>query len=151
MVLWVWWIFVELNLPVSRLTHALKGSQLIDTLSYFHQSLVVYKISKEWWDECTEEPRNIQERAKGVCFQWYLLIFSYFLLTYLFIPFFYFFLKTVKIQYNQRKGTLIINIQNTGSWNNSAWGSRQVPINWLGSYVLIFLPSIQYTTSNSSQ
>ena len=41
----------------------------------------------------------------------------------------------------QWKGTLFRNIQNTGRWNYSDLGSRQVPIYWLGSYFLIFLPS----------
>ena len=40
----------------------------------------------------------------------------------------------------QRKGTLFRNIQNTGRCNYTALGSREVPIYWLGSYVLIFLP-----------
>ena len=42
----------------------------------------------------------------------------------------------------QGNGKLFRNIQNSGGWNYSALGSRQVPIYWLGSYVLIFLPSI---------
>ena len=44
----------------------------------------------------------------------------------------------------QGKETLLRNIPNTGRWNYSASRSRLVPICWLGSYVLIFLPSCQY-------
>ena len=42
---------------------------------------------------------------------------------------------------DQGKETLFRNIQNTGRWNYSAFGSRQVPTYWLGSYVLILLHS----------
>ena len=46
------------------------------------------------------------------------------------------------MHFNQRKGTLWIrNIQITGRYNYSAFGSSLVPIYWLGSYILIFLPS----------
>ena len=39
------------------------------------------------------------------------------------------------------KGNTFRKIQNTGRWNYSALGSRQVSIYWLGSYNLILLPS----------
>ena len=43
-----------------------------------------------------------------------------------------------------KKGTIFRNIQNIGRLNYSALGNRRVPIFWLGSYVLIFLPTFLF-------
>ena len=91
----------------------------------------MFSISVYWWHS------NYWHLLTMLLFQMMLFLFLYFFSSLLF-PL----VTLIAIVHAiQGKGILFRNIQNTGRWNYSASGSNWVPIYWLGSNDLIFLPS----------